>query len=56
MQAIDDDPDIRQGGFSLEEKLTLEQIRLVASSLRALVNRYETNSRDESSRPIDWPE
>jgi hypothetical protein len=56
MQAIKDDPDIRQAGFSLEDKLTLEQIRLVGSSLRNLINRYETYSRDAPVRPIDWPE
>jgi len=56
MKAIEHDPDIRPDIFSLEDKLTVQQIRFVASCLRVLINRYETSSREDRARPIDWPE
>jgi hypothetical protein len=56
MHAIEHDPDIRQGVFSLDEKLTLQQVRFVGDKLRDLIRRNETSSRDERARPIDWPE
>jgi hypothetical protein len=56
MKAIEHDPDIRQGVFRLDEQLTLQQIRFVGVKLRELIRRHETSSRDERTRPIDWPE
>lgn len=56
MQAIDDDPDIRQDGFRLDEKLTREQVRFVAQKLQDLVNKYTLGSRDERMRPTEWLE
>lgn len=52
----DDDPDIRYAPFSLEEKLTIQQVRFVAARLRDLLVRYDTASRDERLRPIEWAE
>ena len=34
MPALQNDPDIREGLFSLEEKLTIQQVRFVAERLR----------------------
>ena len=56
MQAIDDDPDIRQDGFRLDEKLTIEQVRFVAQKLQDLVNKYTLASREERMRPTEWLE
>ena len=56
MSALQDDPDIRQGAFSLDEKLTIQQVRFVGARLRDLLVRYQAATRDERVRPIDWPE
>lgn len=56
MQEIDADPDIRQGAFSLDEKLTLQQIRFVAQKLQDLVNKYVLSSRGERMHPTEWLE
>lgn len=64
MSAIESDPDIRQGvssrnerdDFSLDDKLTIEQVRFVAVRLRDLIVRNENASRDERLRPIEWSE
>jgi hypothetical protein len=56
MKPIEHDPDIRQGVFRLDEQLTLEQIRFVGGKLRDLIRRHKASSREERSRPIDWPE
>jgi hypothetical protein len=56
MKPMEHDPDIRQGVFRLDEQLTLQQIRFVGGKLRELIRRYETSSRDERQKPIDWPE
>ncbi len=45
MPALQEDPDIRQGAFRIDEKLMIQQIRFVGSRLR-----------DERLRPIDWSE
>ena len=56
MPVIQSDPDIRQDVFSLDEKLTIQQVRFVGARLRDLLVRYQEASRDERIRPIDWPE
>jgi len=56
MPALQDDPDIRDAPFSLEEKLTTQQVRFVARRLRDLLTRYRTASRDERAKPIEWAE
>lgn len=56
MPALEKDPDIRHGLFSLEDQLTVEQVRFVGARLRDLLVRYETATRDERLRPIDWAE
>lgn len=56
MSALQNDPDIRQGAFSLDEKLTIQQVRFVGARLRDLLVRYQDATRDERVRPIDWPE
>jgi len=56
MPALQNDPDIREAPFSLEEKLTIQQVRLVAARLRDLLIRYDTASRDERAQPIEWLE
>ena len=54
MQALHNDPDIREAPFSLEEKLTIQQVRFVAARLRDLLIRYDTATRDERAQPIEW--
>lgn len=56
MTALQNDPDIREALFSLEEKLTIQQVRFVGARLRDLLVRYETVSRDERAQPIEWAE
>ena len=56
MTALQNDPDIREALFSLEEKLTIQQVRFVGARLRDLLVRYETASRDERAQPIEWAE
>jgi hypothetical protein len=56
MTALQNDPDIRDDVFSLEEKLTIQQVRFVGARLRDLLFRYETASRDERAQPIEWAE
>lgn len=56
MPALQNDPDIREGLFSLEEKLTIQQVRFVGTRLRDLLVRYEHVSRDERLQPIEWVE
>jgi hypothetical protein len=56
MPALQNDPDIREGLFSLEEKLTIQQVRFVGTRLRDLLVRYEHASRDERLQPIEWVE
>lgn len=56
MPALQNDPDIRQGLYGLEEKLTIQQVRFVGARLRDLSVRYEHASRDERLRPIEWAE
>ena len=56
MPALHNDPDIRQGVFGLEEKLTIQQVRFVAARLRDLLIRYDTATRDERAQPIEWAE
>lgn len=56
MTALQNDPDIREALFSLEEKLTIQQVRFVGARLRDLLARYETASRDERAQPIEWAE
>jgi hypothetical protein len=56
MPALQNDPDIREGLFSLEEKLTIQQVRFVAKRLRDLLTRYCKASRDERAKPIKWAE
>ncbi len=46
MSALQNDPDIREAEFSLEEKLTIQQERFVGVRLRDLLIRYETASRE----------
>ena len=58
MSALQNDPDIREAEFSLEEKLTIQQVRFVGVRLRDLLIRYETASllallvNSPNSRPI----
>lgn len=56
MPALQNDPDIREALFSLEEKLTIQQVRFVGARLRDLIVRYEHASRDERLQPIEWKE
>lgn len=56
MQSLTDDPDIREAPFSLEEKLTIQQVRFVASRLRDLLVRYESASPNDRLKPNEWPE
>ena len=56
MPALQNDPDIREGLFSLQEKLTIQQVRFVGTRLRDLLVRYEHASRDERLQPIEWVE
>lgn len=56
MPALQNDPDIREGLFSLEEKLTIQQVRFLGTRLRDLLVRYEHASRDERLQPIEWVE
>lgn len=56
MAALQNDPDIREGMFSHDEKLTIQQVRFVAERLRDLLTRYRTASRDERAKPIEWAE
>ncbi len=56
MPALQNDPDIREALFSLEEKLTIQQVRFVAERLRDLLTRYRTASRDQRAKPIEWAE
>lgn len=56
MPALQNDPDIREGLFSLEEKLTIQQVRFVGTRLRDLLVRNEHASRDERLQPIEWVE
>lgn len=56
MSALQNDPDIREGLFGLEEKLTIQQVRFVGARLRDLLVRYEHASRDERLQPIEWAE
>lgn len=56
MPSLQNDPDIRQGLFGLEEKLTIQQVRFVGARLRDLIVRYEHASRDERLQPIEWAE
>ncbi|MBO6883045.1 MAG: hypothetical protein JJ869_05615 [Marivita sp.] len=56
MRALENDPDIRDAPFSLQEKLTIQQVRFVGARLRDLVDRYESASREERLRPIYWAE
>lgn len=56
MPALKNDPDIRETLFSLEEKLTVQQVQFVGKRLRDLLVRYETASSEEKLRPISWPE
>ena len=56
MPALQNDPDIREAEFSLEEKLTIQQVRFVGVRLRDLLIRYETALRDERLQPIEWAE
>lgn len=56
MTALQNDPDIRDDVFSLEEKLTIQQVRFVGARLRDLLARYETAARDERAQPIEWAE
>ena len=56
MPALQNDPDIREALFSLEEKLTIQQVRFVGVRLRDLLIRYETASRAERLQPIEWAE
>ena len=52
MPALQNDPDIREGLYSLEEKLTIQQVRFVGTRLRDLLVRYEHASRDERLQPV----
>lgn len=56
MPALQDDPDIREALFSLEEKLTIQQVQFVGVRLRDLLVRYENASCEERLRPIEWAE
>ena len=56
MPALHHDPDIREGLFGLEEKLTIQQVRFVAARLRDLLVRHDTDSRGERTQPIAWAE
>lgn len=56
MSALQNDPDIREGLFGLQEKLTIQQVRFMGARLRDLLVRYENASRDERLRPIEWAE
>ena len=46
MSALQNDPDFPEAEFSLEEKLTIQQVRVVGVRLRDLLIRYETDSRE----------
>ena len=46
MSALQNDPDFPEAEFSLEEKLTIQQVRFVGVRLRDLLIRYETDSRE----------
>lgn len=56
MPALHNDPDIREGLFGLEEKLTIQQVRFVAARLRDLLIRYDPATRSERTQPIEWAE
>lgn len=56
MPVLQNDLGIREAPFSLEEKLTIQQVRFVGARLRNLLVRYETASRGERLRPIEWAE
>ena len=53
MPALQNDPDIREAEFSLEEKLTIQQVRFVGVRLRDLLIRYETASRADLRQHAD---
>ena len=55
MPVLQNDPNIREAPFSLEEKLTIQQVRFVGAQLRNLLVRHET-SRSRRLRPIKWGE
>lgn len=56
MPALQDDPDIREAHFCLEEKLTLQQVRFVGARRRDLLDRYDAASCEEQLWPIEWSE
>ena len=56
MPTLQNDPDIRDDLFGLEEKLTIQQVRFVGERLRDLLNRYNTAPREERAKPKEWAE
>lgn len=50
------DRDIRQQNFSLNDKLTLEQVQFVAQRLSDLVARQKTSYASDVIKPISWQE
>jgi hypothetical protein len=56
MPALQYDQHICEALFSLEEQLTIQQLRFVAERLRDLLTRYDTAARDERAKPIEWAE
>ncbi|GGC21639.1 hypothetical protein GCM10011363_42860 [Marivita lacus] len=56
MPVLQNDPGIREAPFSLEEKLTIQQVRFVGARFRNLLVWHETASRSTRLRPIKWGE
>ena len=56
MPALHHDPDVREALFSLEDELTIKQVRFMAARSRGWPVRYDTAAQDEGLRPIGCPE
>ena len=56
MPVLQNDAGIREAAFSLEEKLTIQQVRIVSARLRNLLVWHETASCSTRLRPIKWSE
>jgi len=54
--SIHEDRDIRQQNFSLNDKLTLEQVQFVARRLKDLIARQQTSSTSNGVKPTEWQE
>ncbi|MGQ3488797.1 hypothetical protein [Roseovarius pacificus] len=50
------DRDIREQNFSLDDKLTLEQVHFVARRLSELISRQKESSVSDGVKPTSWQE